>query len=292
MNNAEIADLFDQLADLLELEGANAFRVRAYRSAARTIDSLADSLADLVAEDPALLQELPGIGKDLAGKIVQILRTGGLEPLDELKQRIPADVVTMLRIPGLGPKKVAILFHELHLKSLDELKLAAEQGLISQRKGFGKKTEESILEGLQQLASTGTRLYLADAKPFADRIVAELLELKSVEQASSAGRCAAVVKRSAISTFSWRRPVRRSHGLSGGASPGGKSPGTRRDQAAGPLQADPALFHTRRESRGTRNGYAGCARGKLRGSVAVFHRVEGTQCGDAAAGAATWAQTE
>ncbi|MCA8984586.1 MAG: DNA polymerase/3'-5' exonuclease PolX [Planctomycetaceae bacterium] len=187
MNNAEIADLFDQLADLLELEGANAFRVRAYRSAARTIDSLADSLADLVAEDPALLQELPGIGKDLAGKIVQILRTGGLEPLDELKQRIPADVVTMLRIPGLGPKKVAILFHELHLKSLDELKLAAEQGLISQRKGFGKKTEESILEGLQQLASTGTRLYLADAKPFADRIVAELLELKSVEQASSAG---------------------------------------------------------------------------------------------------------
>ena len=154
MNNAEIADLFDQLADLLELEGANAFRVRAYRSAARTIDSLADSLADLVAEDPALLQELPGIGKDLAGKIVQILRTGGLEPLDELKQRIPADVVTMLRIPGLGPKKVAILFHELHLKSLDELKLAAEQGLISQRKGFGKKTEESILEGLQQLAST------------------------------------------------------------------------------------------------------------------------------------------
>lgn len=187
MQNSAIADLFEQLADLLELEGANAFRVRAYRNAARTIESLAEELADLVADDPAQLQELPGIGKDLAGKIADVVQTGQLEQLEELKQKIPADVVSMLRIPGLGPKKVAVLFQELHLGTLDDLKLAAEQGIISQRKGFGKKTEALILEGLEHLQATETRLYLADALPFVERIVEELSALDSVSQAVAAG---------------------------------------------------------------------------------------------------------
>ena len=187
MDNASIAAQFEDLASLLELEGANAFRVRAYRNAARTLESLTDSLADLVAADPDQLQELPGIGKDLAEKIERIVQTGQLPQLEELKARIPADVVTMLRIPGLGPKKVAVLFHELHLTTLDQLKDAAERGIVSQQKGFGKKTEQIILEGLEHLAQAGSRFYLADVQPLVAEIVAGLRELADVSAAEPAG---------------------------------------------------------------------------------------------------------
>jgi len=187
MNNAVIADKFEQLADLLELEGANAFRVRAYRNAARTIESLPEALETLVADDSRSLQDLPGIGKDLAEKIRVILETGELPQLAELKEKIPADVVRMLRIPGLGPKKVATLYRELKLTSLDKLKHAAEQGTIAEKKGFGKKTEQIILEGLEHLERSGVRMYLADAKPFVDGIAEELRKLKSVHQVAVAG---------------------------------------------------------------------------------------------------------
>lgn len=187
MNNAKIADQFDQLADLLELEGANAFRVRAYRNASRTIEGLSESLASIVEEDPAQLQELQGIGKDLAEKIEAILSTGELKQLEELKAKIPADVVRMMRIPGIGPKKVATLYHDLKITSLELLKHAAEEGKISELKGFGKKTEQIILEGLEQLERAGVRMYLADAKPFVDAIADQLRKLKSVDQVSVAG---------------------------------------------------------------------------------------------------------
>ena len=187
MNNATIADMFDQLADLLELDGANGFRVRAYRNAARTIDALPDSLEEMIADESQKLTDLSGIGKDLAEKIRNIVETGELKQLEEYKAKIPADVMKMLRIPGLGPKKVAILFYELHLKSLDELKHAAENGVIAQKKGFGKKTEQLILEGLEHLEQSGSRMYLADAKPFVEQILADLRKLKSVQQAEVAG---------------------------------------------------------------------------------------------------------
>jgi DNA polymerase (family 10) len=187
MQNVEVARTFEELADLLELEGANPFRVRAYRNAARTLEALTLDVATIVARDPAELQQLGGIGKDLADKIVVIVRTGELPQLEELKQKIPPGVVQMLRIPGLGPKKVAALFKELGLDTLEALKEAAERGRIEQLKGFGKKTEQSILEGLALLAESGQRVHLADAKPEADAIVADLQQLKSTQQAIVAG---------------------------------------------------------------------------------------------------------
>ncbi|HLQ46052.1 MAG TPA: helix-hairpin-helix domain-containing protein, partial [Planctomycetaceae bacterium] len=172
MLNADVARLFEDLADLLELDGANPFRVRAYRNAARTVEGLSADVAALVSRDPAELQQLDGIGKDLADKIVTIVRTRQLPQLEELKARIPAGVVQMLRIPGLGPKKVAALFKELGLDTLDALKQAAEQGRIADLKGFGKKTEQTILEGIALAAEAGQRVFLADAKTEADAIVA------------------------------------------------------------------------------------------------------------------------
>lgn len=189
MQNAEIARQFEELADLLEIQGANPFRLRAYRNAARTISGLPDSIQEIVHNDPKELQELPGIGKDLAEKIQTIVESSTLPQLEELKEQIPPDVVRMLDIPGIGPKKVAFLFSELNIHSLDDLKAGAENGVIAEQKGFGKKTEQIILEGLEQLNQIGDRVRLAEAKAQSDAIIADLGQLDSVQHISEAGSC-------------------------------------------------------------------------------------------------------
>ncbi len=189
MRNAEIARAFEELADLLEIQGANPFRVRAYRNAARTVEGLSDSVAEILEDPDRSLDELPGIGKDLAGKIETLVKTGTLPQLEELRAEVPEAVVQMLRIPGMGPKKVATLFYELKIDSLERLRAAAEQGEIAKLKGFGPKTEKLILEGLDQLETTGTRVLLSVAKTAADAIVADLLTLESVSCAEVAGSC-------------------------------------------------------------------------------------------------------
>ena len=189
MQNAEIARQFEELADLLEIQGANPFRLRAYRNAARTISGLPESIQEIVENDPQELQELQGIGKDLAEKIQTIVETSTLPQLDELKEQIPPDVVRMLDIPGIGPKKVAFLFSELNIHTLDDLKAAAENGVIAEQKGFGKKTEQIILEGLEHLSQAGNRVRLAEAKAQSDAIIADLSQLDSVQQISEAGSC-------------------------------------------------------------------------------------------------------
>ena len=189
MQNADVARFFEDLADLLEIQGANPFRIRAYRNAARTIENLTESVAEIAADPEQSLQDLPGIGKDLAEKIVTIVETGRLPQLDALREEIPAGVVEMLLLPGIGPKKVAILFRELGVTTLADLKQAAEQGQIAELKGFGRKTEQSILSGIDQVAAAGKRIWLAKAKALADDIVAELLRLDSVGQACVAGSC-------------------------------------------------------------------------------------------------------
>ena len=130
MTNEQIARVFEQLVDLLEIEGANPFRLRAYRNAARTIRSTANSFAAMV-DDNTDLTEFSGIGKDLAEQIVQVTRTGRHPRLIELQERVPQGVVDMLRIPGVGPKKVAVFFKSLNLRSLDDLKAAAEAGRLA-----------------------------------------------------------------------------------------------------------------------------------------------------------------
>lgn len=189
MQNTDIARYFDELADLLEIQGENPFRIRAYRGASRTLQGLAESVASIVADPEQQLTDLPGIGKDLSEKIVTILETGRLPQLDELKEQIPEDVVSMLRLPGIGPKKVGILMQELSIHTLDDLKQAAEQGQIASLKGFGKKTEQAILDGIESIANAEKRYRLAQAKVEADDIVEDLRKLKSVKQAAVAGSC-------------------------------------------------------------------------------------------------------
>ncbi|MFV0445985.1 MAG: DNA polymerase/3'-5' exonuclease PolX [Planctomycetaceae bacterium] len=189
MQNADVARFFDVYADLLEIDGANPFRVRAYRGASRTVEGLTESVAELVKHGVAALTELDGIGDDLAKKIITIVETGSLPQLEELRAKIPTDVREVLRIPGIGPKKVSALWKELQLTTLDQFKTAAERGDIGKLKGFGAKTAQLILEGLTQLEQTGRRYLLADAMQAADQISADLLASGAVTSAEPAGSC-------------------------------------------------------------------------------------------------------
>jgi DNA polymerase (family 10) len=186
MQNSDIARIFDELGDLLELDGANSFRVRAYRNASRTLEELSEPVAEM-ARDRAKLQELEGIGKDLAEKIVVIVETGSLPQLEQLREKIPVGVLQMMKISGVGPKKAAALFKELNIRNLEELRVAAEGDQISGLKGFGKKTQQAILEGLEHVESAGLRVLLPEAKAQADAIVDALSALESIVNVSAAG---------------------------------------------------------------------------------------------------------
>ncbi|MBA3311722.1 MAG: DNA polymerase/3'-5' exonuclease PolX [Planctomycetota bacterium] len=187
MQNDEIANAFDEIGDLLELQGANTFRVRAYRNAARTLRDLSDSIADLVADPKFDLDELPGIGKDLAGKIRTLVTTGSIPQLDELRAVVPPGVAEMLRIPGLGPKKVATLFKEHGIDSLASLKKAALAGEIAGIKGFGKKTEQTILANIDQAAEAAQRTLFAVAAESVEPVIRHLRARDVVSHVEAAG---------------------------------------------------------------------------------------------------------
>ncbi len=187
MSNHEIAAVFDQIADLLEFQGANAFRVRAYRNAARTIHDLPESAADLATDPNRSLTDIEGIGKDLADKIATLVTTGSLPMLDELLADIPESVLAILRVPGLGPKRAAVLYRELHVATLDDLRAACESHKIQELKGFGAKMEAAILQGLAIASEAEQRILWFTADEYVQAIVAHMKNCKAVEQIAAAG---------------------------------------------------------------------------------------------------------
>jgi DNA polymerase (family 10) len=186
MQNADIADIFNHLADLLEIEGSNVFRVRAYRNAARTVAELPHPISEMVTTEQPLTG-LPGIGKELAAKIVEIVQTGALSKLTELEKKTPPDLPRLLKIANLGPKRVKALRQALGISSLDELKKAALAGEIRHVVGFGPKTEASILQSLETLAGQGRRFPLFRAEQRADDLVAFLKSAPGVDRVIVAG---------------------------------------------------------------------------------------------------------
>jgi DNA polymerase (family 10) len=186
VHNAEIAGLFDRLADLLEVEDANPFRVRAYRNAARTVSGHSKSMADLLAGGQDL-SKLPGIGKDLADKIRTIIETGKLPLLEEVQARTPAALSDLMKIEGLGPKRVKVLYKKLHITSPEDLKRAARSGKIRELEGFGRKTEEKILHRVEHFSGAEQRTRLADAEEIVEPLVAWLQETKGIKDVIVAG---------------------------------------------------------------------------------------------------------
>ncbi len=186
MTNQRIAETLEQLADLLEFSGTNPFRLRAYRNAARVINDMTESVATLVAAD-ADLTEIEGIGKSVAEKCKTLVNTGHLPQLDELLQQIPGSVLDMLRIPGLGPKKAAALFHELNISNLDELRAACQAGQVRELEGFGEKTEQTILAGIDLAATAEDRRYWAVVDEIAQRLREYMIGCPAVDQLEFGG---------------------------------------------------------------------------------------------------------
>ena len=186
VHNSEIATMFDHLADLLEIQDANPFRVRAYRNAATTIRDQGRNIVDMLnkGEDLSLL---PNIGTDLAGKIREIAETGHLALLDEIGEEIPEALVGFTAIPGIGPKRARALFDALNLRSLDELKTAAETGKISEVNGFGPKMQAKILAELAKGDITEHRMRLAEAEEYAEALLAYVEATEGVAKAEVAG---------------------------------------------------------------------------------------------------------
>ncbi len=191
VHNADIAAIFEEIADLLEIENENPFRIRAYRNAARNMLELGSEARDLVEQGEDLTQ-LPGIGKDLAAKIIEIVQTGRCQSLEKLRGKTPAGLPELLRIPGLGPKRVSALYHELDIRTVEQLMRAAEDHRLRQLAGFGAKTEAHILEALKAHVTEDHRLKLAVAAQYANALVEYLKQnqaIKDIVVAGSFRRC-------------------------------------------------------------------------------------------------------
>jgi DNA polymerase (family 10) len=186
VTNIDIARIFNQLADLLEIKSANPFRVRAYRNAARMFSSLGRNLSEMV-EKGEDLSELPGIGKDLARKIKEIAETGSLRQLAEVEKETPAELSKLMKIPGLGPKRVGALYKELGVSTLDDLKKLAKEKKIRELDGFGKKTEAIILESIQEVSEHEERIKLVEAEETATALLTYLGEVKGIKAMTVAG---------------------------------------------------------------------------------------------------------
>ena len=185
MQNQEIARVFDEIADMLELTGANFFRVRAYRNAARAVRDHPVQFAEMRAEDMA---EVPGIGEDLAGKIQALIRDGDIPLHRELRAKVPEGVVALMNLPGLGPKRVRALAEQLKVKSVADLKKALESGALESLRGFGKKTAERLKETLEKRPETEAKRWLyAEAAGEVNELVAYLKKSRAVEIVEAAG---------------------------------------------------------------------------------------------------------
>jgi DNA polymerase (family 10) len=167
MHNADIAAVFAEMANLLEIQGANPFRVRAYRNAARTVQELGWEVRTRL-EEPGGLPKLPGIGEELTAKIREIVETGHCAALDRLREEVPPAVAELLQIPGLGPKRVKALYHELDVSTVEQLYRAAREQRIRALPGFGEKTEVHILQAVEAHVTQGKRMKLAVAVQYAE----------------------------------------------------------------------------------------------------------------------------
>ena len=186
MDNPEIARCLGELADLLEIEGANPFRIRAYRNAVRTVEEQTTPLARF-AEEGRDLEELSGIGQEMARHIREMCTTGRFELLEEVGTRVPRSLVALKRLPGVGPKKAQKLWEELGVESVDQLETAAREGRVADLAGFGERSQEKILASIADYREHQERVRLVDADRHVGPLVEYLSEIPEVERIEVAG---------------------------------------------------------------------------------------------------------
>jgi len=186
IHNADIAAIFTEIADLLEIQQANPFRIRAYRNAARIVGELGREVRTMV-ERGEDLTDLPGIGDDLAGKMREIVETGKCRAQEKLHAELPPAITELLHVPGLGPKRVRTLWHDLDVQTLEQLARAARDGRIRGLLGFGAKTEANILQAVEAHLSKAHRIKLVIAAQYAASLIDCLRKARGVTQVEVAG---------------------------------------------------------------------------------------------------------
>ncbi|HID89940.1 MAG TPA: DNA polymerase/3'-5' exonuclease PolX, partial [Anaerolineae bacterium] len=185
VDNQTVAAIFSEMADILAIQGENYHRIMAYRRAAENIAALGRPLKEIW--QAGELETIPGIGKTLAAKIDELMRTGRLQAYEKLKAQVPEGVVAMLRVPDVGPRKAALFWKELGITSIDELEKAAKAGKLRDLPGMGVRSEQKVLEGIQALKRRTGRVPLGIAWELAQAMLAALREVPWVVQAASAG---------------------------------------------------------------------------------------------------------
>ena len=186
VSNADIAAVFNEIADILEIEGANPYRVRAYRNGARTVETFGGDVAGIL-QSGRELQKLPGIGADLLGKIHEIVDTGTCKLLGRLHKEVPQAIVDLLAIAGLGPKRVRLLYHDLGVETVEQVAAAARTGRIRHLHGFGAKTEEKLLAAVEAHLQRKQRATIAAATAQAERLAQYLRRSPAVSDVTIAG---------------------------------------------------------------------------------------------------------
>lgn len=184
-SNRDIAQIFENIADILEIQGESRFRYLSYRRASETLAELQRNLQAYA--DEGTLEELPGVGKAIADKIRELLETGTLAYYEKRKAEVPLGVLEIKRINGVGPKKAKLFWEQLGITSVEALQEAAQNGKLRSLPGMGAKSEQKILEGIAALARRSDRTPLGKAKPAAERILAALLELPQAQEGAIAG---------------------------------------------------------------------------------------------------------
>lgn len=185
MRNLEIAKVFSDISDLLDIRGENPFRIRAYRRAAQNLESLAEDVASVAVRGD--LMEIPGIGKDLASKIREYLENGTLRFLEDLKGEIPEGLIQLMNIRGVGPKKAKLFFDALDIRDLEGLERAAREGRLRTLPGMGTTSEAKVLRGISLFREGGSRMYLWNAMIMADRVIQTLKGVQGLVRIEAAG---------------------------------------------------------------------------------------------------------
>lgn len=186
MKNHEVAAALYEIADILEVKGEDPFKIRAYRKGAEAVDQLLEEVADL-AKTPHRLLAVPGIGKALAEKIRELVTSGQLDYLEELRRAVPPGVLALTRVPGLGARTAQVLYARLGIDSLDKLELAAREGRLRDLPGMGVKKEAAVLQALERLQQQGERVPLGAVRPIAEALAGYLGRHPQVEKAAVGG---------------------------------------------------------------------------------------------------------
>ena len=185
MKNAEVAKVFQDIADLLELKGENVFKIRAYQKAVFSLEHLPEEVEELVREDR--LREVPGVGEAIAKKITELVATGHLKYYEDLKAEFPPGISTLLEVSGIGPKTAMLLSKELDIKSVDELEAAITEGRVASLPRMGEKASENILRHIQALRRKDQRIPLGEALAVVDEIIAGLRQVPGLKNLTPAG---------------------------------------------------------------------------------------------------------